>query len=384
MAEASPYALRLSQAASWVRCAASVPMQRTPQAAVVESLGDNTIREEGTAIHWVAERLDDPFGRRPQVGDVAPNGVTITDELFDSAEFYVETLAEYGAKWHIEEQLSAPSIHPNCGGTPDAFCCGATQYYNVLIVADLKGGYRPIEVFPNWQLIGYASAILDNYPEWRDDVGLMIEFVIVQPRAYHRDGPVRKQMVAFRDLLPYIDALRMAASIAMGEHAPAIAGPQCDDCAARVGCSVCHAAGMRALEVSGEPDMHDLPVAAIDYEMLRLEDAARMIEARLTGLQAQAAYLIRKGEQFPHYAMEAGKGRKVWIDEQAEQAAIAMGDLLGANLRKPAKAVTPLQAANVLPKEFVESYTQQRRGELKLVRFDGNRAVKAFSHLKKD
>lgn len=391
----SPFELRLSHAAEWVRCAAFVRMNRTPQAAVIDDAADHTVREEGTAMHWVAQMHMLPDAAlygvagdstvHPGVGAVAPNGVTITDELYDGAMFYCDVLDSYHAQWFIEQQLAAPSIHPKCGGTPDAYCIGATQYHNVLVVADLKGGYRPIDVFPNWQLIGYASAIIDEH---RDALVLddadEVEFVIVQPRAYHRNGPVRKHRMQIGELAPYIESLRMAASIATGEHAHAVAGPQCDNCAARASCSVCHAAGMRALEVAGEPDVHDLPVVALDYEMQRLEDAARMIEARLTGLQAQAVHLIRRGAVLPSYTMESGSGRLAWIDDTAEQSAIAMGDLLGKDIRKSAKAITPLQAMKQLPKEFVEQYARRNRGEQKLVRFDRNAAVKAFSHLKKD
>jgi cytochrome c553 len=382
----SPFELRLSHAAEWVRCAAFVRMNRTPQAAVLDGAADHTVREEGTAMHWVAQQTmycrDSDYPYMPRVGDVAPNGVTITDEIYDGAAFFVDVLASYKTMpWRIEEQLAAPSIHPKCGGTPDAF--GHDLFKPRIVLPDLKGGYRPVNVWPNWQLIGYAAAILDSNPTWHHP-DLEIEFVIVQPRAYHRDGPVRKQVVQYRDLPPYIDALRMAAAIATGEHASAVAGPQCDDCAARASCSVCHAAGMRALEVAGEPDVHDLPIAAIDYEMQRLEDAARLIEARLTGLQAQAVHLIRRGETLPSYTLESGVGRLAWIDEQAESEAIAIAALLGVDIRKPAKAITPLQAMKQLPKEYVEQYARRNRGEQKLVRFDRNAAVKAFSHLKKD
>lgn len=377
----SPFELRLSHAAEWVRCAAFIRMNRTPQAAILDDAVDHTVREEGTAMHWVAQALMRDVPDFTCFGGVAPNGVTITDELYDGATFYCDVLDSYGGGWHIEQQLAAPSIHPKCGGTPDAFALYEPHRDVHLRIVDLKGGYRPVEVFPNWQLFGYLAAILDAHNLCDD---FIVEFVIVQPRAYHRNGPVRTHSMMIGDARPYIESLRMAASIAVGEHAHAVAGSQCDDCAARASCSVCHAAGMRALEVAGEPDVHDLPIVALDYEMQRLEDAARMIEARLTGLQAQAVHLIRRGAVLPSYTMESGSGRLAWIDDIAEQSAIAMGDLLGKNIRKPAKAITPLQAMKQLPEEFVKQYAQRNRGAQKLVRFDRNAAVKAFLHLKKD
>lgn len=387
----SPFALRLSHAADWVRCAAFRRMNATPQASIVENAADHTVRDEGTAMHWIAETLlqeCNPHQRAAwavvagaSVGCRAPNGVEITDELYEGAEFYVDVLGSYLVPWRIEEQLHARRIHEQCGGKPDAY--GHSLFKPLVILPDLKGGYAPVDVFPNWQLIGYAAAILDANPTWEVD-DLMFEFVIIQPRAYHRAGPVRKQTVALRDLLPYFDALRMAASIAMGERAPAVAGLQCDNCAARASCSVAHAAGMRALEVSGEPDVHDLPVAAIDYELLRLEAAKRIIEARITGLEAQAMHLIRKGEQFPSFQIESGDGRLNWIDADAERSAIAMGDLLGVNLRKDVQAITPTQAMKHLPREYMEQYARRNKGAAKLVRFKRDAAIKAFSHLKKD
>lgn len=375
----SPFELRLSHAADWVLCPAFVRMNKTPIASVIENAGQHTTREEGTAMHWVAQCIAE---KRPVFcgeGAVAPNGVTITEELLDAAELYVSVLHGYEMMpWRIEEQLAAPSIHPKCGGTPDAY--GHDLFEPLVVVADLKGGFVPVEVFPNWQLIGYARAILDANAWFDPD--LIFEFVIIQPRAYHPDGAVRKCRVSIRDLFPYFDRLRNEAHAAIGDSAIAVSGSQCDNCNARTGCSVAHASAARAMEVSGEPDIHDLPPAALEYEMLRLEDAARMIEARLTGLQAQATHMLRNGKSLKHYAMESGPGRVKWTDEAA---AIAMADLLGIDIRKPAKAITPLQASNQLPKDFIAPYSQRMRGEVKLVRFDSNAAVKAFSHLlKKD
>lgn len=386
MADASPYDLRLSHAADWRACPAYVRMNRTPQAAVIEESAPHVIREEGAAIHEAAQWML-LFGNYEGVsaGQVMKNGVTLTDEMVDAAAFYVGVLGEEtDVRWIVERQLHAARIHEKCGGTPDAYGFRAASSPTILL-RDLKGGYRPVDVFPNYQLFGYTAAILDSHPEY-DRPDTVVEYSIIQPRAFHKYGPVRKHTMLLRDVYPFIEELRQSAAIAMGEHAQAVSGPQCDDCAARASCSVAHAAAMRALEVSGEADVHDLPVAALDYEMRRLEEAARMIEARLTGLQAQASHLIRKGVTLPHYALEAGNGRLNWIDESAEQAAIVMGDLLGMNLRKPVKAITPTQAMQRMPKDLLEQYAQRKRGEVKLVRFDSNAAVKAFSHLsvKKD
>lgn len=380
MADASPFALRLSSAASWVACAAYPSMNRRPEATVIEEAGDTTVREEGTAMHWAAYCLATAQWdvEQPKVGDVAPNGVVLTDELLDGALFYVDVLALYDVQWTLEQSLPAPEIHPQCGGSPDAFA-GIEGEMPRVIIPDLKGGFRIVDVFPNWQLIGYASAVLSHMN--MHNVDCEIEFVIVQPRAFHRDGPVRRHVTTVAALRPYWDAMRMAASIAMGDYAGALAGSQCDDCNARSFCTIAHAAGMRALEISGEPDIQNLTAAAVDYELLRLEEAQRAIEARLTGLQAKAVHMMRKGEILPHWAMERGQGRLSYNSLDAEREAIAIAELLGKDIRKPQRAITPTQAGKLLDPALLETLTHRPRGEAKLVRFNSNTAAKAFSKL---
>jgi hypothetical protein len=373
----SPFKLRLSHAADWVKCAAFPAMNRREEAAVVEAQADHTVREEGTAIHWVAERM---FHDR-DFGSIAPNGVIITDELLDVAELYVAWLREQFIPWRVEELLRAVRIHPECGGTPDAY--GHSLFEQLIEVADCKGGFGVVEVWPNSQLIGYLAAILDANPTW-EQPNTRVRFTIIQPRAFHPDGPVRSVTVPLSQVYPYIEELRQAAHKAMGETAPAVAGPQCDNCSARVICGVAHRAGMRALEVSGEPVVHSLTPEAVDYEMLRIEEAARMLQARLTGLQAQAAHMIRNGRNLPHYAMQSKAGKLDWIDDDAMRSAIAMGDLYGKDLRKPQVAITPTQAAAVIPKELLETYARRSKGAAKLVKFDSKSVSAAFSKFCKE
>lgn len=382
MSDASPFDLRLSSAASWVRCYAYPMMNRRPETAVLETEGDHTVREEGTAMHWAAHSLGSNSVDPVRVGDVAPNGVTITDELLDGAILHLDVLdAHQGATWTLEQpNMPATDIHPACGGTPDAYTAFLQNRPRpLIIVADLKGGFEPVEVFPNYQLFGYASAVTTHLG--LQGVECDYKFIITQPRAYHRDGAVREFYTTTSQLEPYWQEMRFAARVAMGDHAHAVAGRQCNNCDARAHCEVAIRAGQRALDIAGEPNIVNLSPLAVDYQLMRLEDAKRIIEANITGMQALGAHMLRKGETLPHYAMQSGSGRLKWLDPDAERAAIAMGDMMGKNLRKPETAVTPTQAAKLLDPALLEAYRTRQRGEVKLVRFDANTAAKAFSHL---
>lgn len=385
MAHDSPFELRLSAAGSWVKCGAYPSMNRRPEAALLEEDGDHTVREEGIAMHWVAEmraaaRVSD-FPEWVDVGSIAPNGVVITDELLDGALFYLDALDfEFGGGFAHELQLPAPSIHPKCGGTIDAvkvdFVHGRRPH---VIVPDLKGGLENVEVFPNYQLFGYASAAIDHFGLTGQDVDVTL--AIVQPRSFHRDGPVRKHVTTSSQLVRYWDEMRHAAAVAAGDFARAVAGRQCDRCNARTFCDVAIRAGQRALEIAGEPNVINLTPAAVDYELMRIEDARRMLEARYTALYAQAEHMSRNGQQLTHYDMAQGRGNLAWLSPEHEREAIAIADTMGVNIRKDERAKTPTQSAKLLDPKLIEHCSDRPRGKLKLTRIDANAAAKAFSHL---
>lgn len=377
----SPFELRLSQAADWVKCAAYPRMNRSPQAALMDAAGDHTVREEGTAIHWAAEcMLRGQCVPNDLIGKPASNGVMLDDELLDVAALYVSVLNAKPVDWHIEELLHAPDIHPKCGGTPDAY--GFNVEEQLIEVADCKGGFRFVDAWINWQLLGYLSAILTKHPEWRNARG--VRFTIVQPRAYSPLGAVRDETVVLSQCYPLLQELSDAAHVAAGDTAPAVAGSQCDNCNARASCNVAMQAGMRALEVSGEPELYDLTAVAVDYELLRIDEAIRMLKARQTGLEAMAQHMISNGVTLTHFSIERSAGRLKWIDDDAESKAIAMGDLYGVNLRKPVVAITPTQAADRVPKVLLETYARRNRGAAKLTRFDATSVAKAFSKFVKE
>ena len=52
--------------------------------------GDNGPAMEGTAAHWVFEEM--LAGRDVVEGVVAPNGVTVTDEMIDGANIFCDVV----------------------------------------------------------------------------------------------------------------------------------------------------------------------------------------------------------------------------------------------------------------------------------------------------
>lgn len=365
------FPLRMSSADTWDRCRAfpNLTRGRNPLP------GDSTVRDEGIACHWAAHQL---WQGVPVTTDtVAPNGIRITDEMLDTCDLYLDVIRSWGVPATLEVQLAAPDIHPEAGGTPDAWAFNPSA--NILHVADLKFGFRPIEVFENKQLLMAASAIIshlciDGYA----DQTLMVEFAIIQPRTFKREGAVSLWRVPAIELRFFFSKLSMSAHEAMDPNAKATPGPQCDNCDARYDCKTLHTATMSALELSEQGTMLELPPVALSDELRRIERALSILEARKSGLVAQGFAMMQRGEMLPWHEVGRGTGRTRWIEgKEAEVAAIAR--LMNVDVFNAPKLLTPIQAAKILPASVVSKLSEKLNGEAKLVEFKSSTIRKVFS-----
>ena len=331
---------------------------------------DNEVCEDGTACHWLASEVWEK--RFPQVDTLSPNGRVITDEMFDAVDIYHDVLRSWeGVAVVCEKYVPIPRILQGFGGTPDAWAYhpGKKRLY----IADLKFGFRFVEVWENWQLICYACGLLDLLQ--LDDTEVTVEFVIVQPRCSHRDGPVRKWCVKASDLRAHINTLIAAATRAT-QYVP---NPGCGDCPGRHACVALQNSALTALEVAYGGTPHELEPAALGDELRRLRNAAKKMDARITGLEAQADSLLRSGTAIPGWALTASFARETWR-EGTENEVLTLGSLMGVNVAKPMRAVTPNQARKLLPANIVAMYAVKPSTGVKLTPQDPYEAQKAFAN----
>lgn len=168
---------------------------------------------EGTLAHSLSEACAFT-GRDPHsfVGDTKTAdgfSFTIDDEFADAVQVYVDVLSGLRAVGYVMalEQRVTPQVHwdglealdVELFGTAD--CIAYHHEHKALVVADLKFGKGvPVEVEGNTQLLYYASgaahdSILKDIcaKTGADYNGVEnVTLVVVQPRAFHRDGPVRR------------------------------------------------------------------------------------------------------------------------------------------------------------------------------------------------
>ena len=364
-----------SSAAQRIQCPASVALQQQyPEA------GDHTAADEGEAAHWVAsETLS---GRpMPAEGARAPNGVFVTPEMVQGAELYVgyvqRMLAPYGlapSDGAVEVTVSIPRVHEQAWGTPDYRAWLPTRPRPTLFLADYKFGHGIVEVFENPQLVDYAAGCLDGTRLQDTEVDVIA--AIVQPRAFHRQGPIREWRFNAADIRAHVNISHAAAQEALGPNPRARTGPECEHCSARHACGTLQTAIYRAISYSGTPQPFDLPPSALGLELRFVRDAIKLLQARESGLAEQALSVTRRGGAVPGCAAEHGEGRTVWRNPTA---AVAVARALGFDIAKPTEAITPKQAeARGFPVSAMPEMIEKRPGALALVVDDGSAARRVF------
>lgn len=358
-----------SSMARIAQCPGSVSMQ-----AAYPADGSSQAALDGEASHWAAAEM--LAGRLVDVGQVAPNGVVLTREMVEGADLYYDdvalTLRALGrtpADGAIERPVPIPRIHAECFGTPDY----AIQIGDTVYVWDYKFGHRVVEVVRNLQLVAYALGLVGS----ADDHGIDVVCRIVQPRAPHRDGPVREWRFPAADLRGFENILVRAAAEALGPAPATRAGPECRDCSARHACPTLQAAAFDAVAHAGDSIPADVSPQALGTELRVLRRAAEMLRARLDGLEQQALSIIQAGKHVPGWAVVRGAGRRKWAVPDA--VVIDMAAMLGVSVAKPVEALTPAQAVRAgLPEALVDGVSQRVPGAVSLDVDDGSKARSIF------
>lgn len=313
----------------------------------------STYATEGTAAHKLAEsclknKFDAEYYKGWIVGEM-PNGAdflvhgdhfeapektafytTVDEEMAEAVQLYLDTVRadlRPGCDLVVEHRFDLGWLYPGMGGTNDA-CVG--EAYGTLHVYDYKHG-RGVAVdiqddgMPNAQLAYYAlgAAKTGDYSE--------VELVIVQPRADHPDGPVRRFKMTMDELEGWgQEVLLKAAKLTEQENAPLAVGKYCRFCPAMAICPAQreHAADAAALAFCDEdpvvpqPTERSLPDPAgmSDEDLARVASMAQMVQTWTTAVMDHLKDRLHQGGNVPGWKLVRTRATNKWKDDKQAEA----------------------------------------------------------------
>jgi hypothetical protein len=358
-----------SSASAWVLCPGWVNM------ALLHPEEGGEAAREGTEAHDLAEQ----YVKILQQQRPLPDG---EGEMHEGAVLYAETmfasmteLNRYGGQLvGTETRVAIKQVHKECFGTVDGHVYDPTT--RQLHVWDYKFGHSEVNPLENWQLIAYASGLLDYYGiDGYGELDATLQLGIVQPRAYVKGGPVRTWTIKGSELRGYVNRLANAAQEALSGNVRCITGVQCRYCPGRWNCEAANAAGMALYEAVGEPVPLNASVEELGLRLDLIQRAYEQIGYLKTGLETQIESLIRKGEPVPGWAMTPKTGTEQWSVGTEE--VLAVGKSMGVDLSKPG-VITPNQARKAgLDKEVVAQLAT-RKSSMVLTKQDETLASTVF------
>lgn len=381
-----------SGAHRWVHCHGSIGLCFDEPDVETESA------REGTAAHWVAEQMLQAYKQRTDsngiptgealVGSQAPNGVIVTDEMFDAALTYynkitkvVGTDVKRKSRLMLEQRVRAPGLDEEAWGTADAIFYDATT--NTLYIWDFKYGHASVIAFENYQLLGYAEGAVHELQ--LASYCPRLDLNIVQPRCFDGAGPLRKWVVSYNDIRGYLNHMKHAIDTHKANNALVTSGSWCKDCKAGYKCPAIRQSTALAIDWSNLPIPQGMSNESLAYQLDVVEMAIKRLESRKVALDAEAERRVKEGQFVPGRRMEDTVSRDQWNKTPKEIK--ILGEMFHMDFLNEPKPKTPGQVKEMLRKKGIDAsvisgyYSKSKTG-IRMVPDDGSKARNIFSQEK--
>lgn len=290
--------------------------------------------DEGSLAHFLSEwalkngtntdKLNDTASLGATVPDINPD-LKIDQEMIDYTQEYVDVIRadlQEGMVLSVENKLDLSWIYPGMKGRCDA---SIGEFMGLLKVYDFKYG-KGIVVEPeeNEQSMLYALGELGdrNINEYEE-----VEIVIVQPRAIHPHGPVRRWRVTVEELYSFAKYFGKAAKITESPDALLAAGEWCQFCPAMPVCPevVREAANSAMIEFNPTDPIEEVvtditlpsPDTLTELEVAKVLDFSKIVGTWVKSVEAYALSRMESGVKFPGWKLVAKRSHRKWVDENA-------------------------------------------------------------------
>ena len=331
---------------------------------------------EGTAAHAVAEHFLGQWAKeggtdRPIVYPSLLTKVKVEEKFFDVTEemaaavqVYLDTIyadAEiFGKeKLFIEHKFALPDIHPDLYGTND--CCLYTETQSVIVYDYKHGAGKVVEAIENPQLMIYALGALNEFP-----AADTVEMVIVQPRAKHPGGPVRRFAMGVEDLKAWGEkVLKPAAYETENPEAPFNPGKWCDWCPGMASCPALHKHAVQTMFGDEVPDTMPLVEKLSAEKLAEIVAFKPLAEKFLDACYEEVKARMMNGVSVPGLKLVEGRGVRKWVEDFDSKSGKVFqalkADMYETKIKSPAQMEKAIKAAN-LGMDLLDGLVEVSRG----------------------
>jgi len=235
--------------------------------------------------------------------------------------------------------------------------------HNTLSIYAYEYGFSPVEALENQTLLLHADYLFET-----DDLKHIedVLLVVVQPRHYCTDGPVKTWRTTARALQrDYFPRLREVTKEAALADAPLTSGPHCLGCRQIASCPANRNAAAQAVEFSTAPQAETLNPDSLGVELAIVTRAEQLLKSRRAALESRALNMIQNGQPVLNCGVQVNK-RRVWAKGQADKLK-SLASLYGVKMEKPTELITPRQAEQAgLSKSIVADCVEIKEADPKL------------------
>lgn len=285
-----------------------------------------------------------------------------------------ETQERINSLWvNIEKGFELKDVDTEARGTNDAsiFVPGET-----LIVYDFKyGAGIPVEAQENKQMLYYAiGAAGEQLMDFK-----AIELVIIQPRAEHPLGPVRRWVTTPEYIAQFKQDLKQHIAETRKPGAQTCTGKWCRFCTAKIICPAMRDKSyeLAKIDFAVKPEKNAIkhPSMLTPAELKLFLDNADLLEQYIKDVKAYALRILDNGGTIEGYKLvRSNKTHRKWGDTEeniASMLALELGiepeSLYSKALKTPSQVEKTLGNSKKV-KEIVAAYCYRPEGELKLAR----------------
>lgn len=392
--------LSASGAKRWMNCPGSIRMSQgirgkssefaqlgtaahaLAEACLVQDLYDASSYEG----FWINASTEEIIVDRPRDwGNSEPPGWFLVDgDMIGAVNVYLEAvqteLKRLGKMTaiNVEKRFDLGWLRPEMFGTND---CSLVAPYVELVVMDYKHGQGVlVEVENNEQMLYYALGAAHE-EGWDFE---KVTLILVQPRASHPDGPVRRWSIPIEKLKEFANKLARAADATREPNAPLKAGDWCRFCPAN---AICPEIADRAFEVALDDfdEVKETDATTPEDELGRRMKAIPLLDAFIKGVEAEVTRRLKAGEKVSGYKLVRKKSNRAWDGEEKdvlEAVAQEMGLPLEA-FQKEVKYLGPAGVEKLRPdglkpkdvKALVAKYTTRPPGGITVAPEDDPREM---------